>query len=96
MSTIIPLVYGLLIGKSADNYDDFFEKVLEQDDFRPETILTDFEAGTIKSVKGMLPNATHKGKKYLSLDHTNYCFLRLSLSLWSVHLAASSKQGAVN
>lgn len=62
MSTIIPLVYGLLIGKSADNYDDFFEKVLEQDDFRPETILTDFEAGTIKSVKGILPNATHKGK----------------------------------
>lgn len=61
-STIIPLVYCLLIGKSADNYNDFFKKVLDQDDFHPETILTDFETGTIKAVKEMLPKITHKGK----------------------------------
>jgi hypothetical protein len=91
MSTIIPLVYGLLIGKKATDYDDFFTTVLEQDDFHPETILTDFETGTIKSVKGMLPNATHKGKEHLPLDHTNYCFIRMSLSLRSEHLAARSK-----
>jgi MULE transposase domain len=61
-STIIPLVYGLLIGKSTNDYNSFFRKILEQDDFHPETILTDFETGTIKSVKEMLPNVTHKGK----------------------------------
>ena len=60
-TTIIPLVYGLLIGKSANDYNTFFEKILEQDDFRPESILTDFEIGTIKSVKDMLPNVLHKG-----------------------------------
>ena len=36
-------------------------KILEQDDFRPESILTDFETGTIKSVKDILPNVLHKG-----------------------------------
>ena len=60
-TTIIPLVYSLLIGKSANDYNTFFEKILEQDDFRPESILTDFETGLIKSVKDMLPNALHKG-----------------------------------
>ena len=55
-NTIIPLVYGLLIGKSADDYNWFFQKVLEQDSFQPESIMTDFESGTIKSVKEMLPN----------------------------------------
>ena len=60
-STIIPLVYGLLIGKSSSDYNNFFKIVLNQDDFRPETILTDFETGAIKSVKEMLPNVSHKG-----------------------------------
>ena len=50
-TTIIPLVYGLLIGKSESDYDIVFKKILEQDDVRPESILTDFETGTIKSVK---------------------------------------------
>ena len=61
-NTIIPLVYGLLIGKTANDYNLFFEKVLEQDSFQPESIMTDFESGTIKSVKEMLPNVLHKGK----------------------------------
>ena len=61
-NTIIPLVYGLLIGKTADDYNLFFGKVLEQDSFQPESIMTDFESGTIKSVKEMLPNVLHKGK----------------------------------
>ena len=61
-NAIIPLVYGLLIGKSAEDYNLFFEKVLEQDNFQPESIMTDFETGTIKSVKDMLPNVLHKGK----------------------------------
>ncbi|CAF4368619.1 unnamed protein product [Rotaria sp. Silwood2] len=60
-NSIIPLVYGLLIGKSTNDYNLFFEKVLEQDDFQPQSIMTDFEAGTIKSVKEMLPNVQHKG-----------------------------------
>ena len=55
-NAIIPLVYGLLIGKSAQDYNLFFKKVLEQDSFQPESIMTDFETGTIKSVRDMLPN----------------------------------------
>jgi hypothetical protein len=67
-STIIPLVYALLIGKSSNDYSGFFRKVLEQDKFEPETILSDFESGTIKTIKEMLPNTTHKGKKvYIDL-----------------------------
>ena len=61
-NTIIPLVYGLLIGKTANDYNLFFGKVLKQDSFQPESIMTDFESVTIKSVKEMLPNVLHKGK----------------------------------
>lgn len=64
-NVIIPLVYGLLIGKSANDYNLFFEKVLEQDNFQPDSIMTDFETGTIKSVKDMLPNVIHKGSTLL-------------------------------
>ncbi|CAM4825423.1 unnamed protein product [Rotaria magnacalcarata] len=60
-NAIIPLVYGLLIGKSNDDYKQFFEKLFEQDNFQPESIMTDFESGTIKSVKGMLPILLLKG-----------------------------------
>ncbi|CAM4780355.1 unnamed protein product [Rotaria magnacalcarata] len=59
-NSIIPLVYGLLIGKSTNDYNLFFEKVLEQDNFQPDSIMTDFETGTIKSVKEMLSNVLHK------------------------------------
>lgn len=60
-NTIISLVYGLLIGKTNNDYNLFFQKVLDQDDFQPESIMTDFESGTIKWVKEMLPNVLHKG-----------------------------------
>ena len=56
----IPLAYGLLIGKSSEDYNLFFEKVLAQDNIQSESIMTDFETGTIKSVKDMLPNGLHK------------------------------------
>lgn len=60
-SQIIPLVYGLLIGKKTADYDQFFEKLLEKDNFDPDSILTDFEAATIKSVNSLFPNVVHKG-----------------------------------
>ena len=63
MTTIIPLVYGLLIGKNADEYSSFFKIVLDHDDFHPETILTDFKTGTVKAAKDMLPNVTRNGRK---------------------------------
>ena len=73
-NTVIPLVYGLLIGKSTNDYNLFFEKLLEQDNFQLGSIMTDFEAGRIKSVKEMLPNVLRKGtalltKKKLTLIH---------------------------
>lgn len=61
-SQVIPSVYGLLIGKSATHYDDFFEKILLHDDFNPDSVLTDFEAATIKSIITKFPNVEHKGK----------------------------------
>ena len=61
VNAIIPLVYGLVIGKSDQDYNLFFEKVLKQDNFKPQSIMTGFETGTIKSVKDMLPNVLHKG-----------------------------------
>ena len=60
-NAIIPLVYGLLIGKSSEDYNLFFAKGLVQDNFEPESIMTDFETGTMKSVREMLPNVIHKG-----------------------------------
>ena len=62
-STIIPLVYGLLIGKSTKDYNNFLTKILEQDVFNPDSIQTDFESGTIKSIKQSFPNIIHKGKR---------------------------------
>ncbi|CAM4831054.1 unnamed protein product [Rotaria magnacalcarata] len=63
-NAVIPLVYGLLIGKSNDDYNQFFQKIFELDNFQPKSIRTDFESGTIKSVKGMLPNILHKGSLF--------------------------------
>ena len=57
----VSLVYGLLIGKSTDNYNLFFEKALKQDNLQPESILTDFEIGSIKSVRERTLKALHKG-----------------------------------
>ncbi|CAF3085956.1 unnamed protein product [Rotaria sp. Silwood2] len=70
-NVIIPLVYGLLIGKSNDDYNQFFEKLFEQENFQPESIMTDYEGGTIKSVKEMLPNVLHKG-----------CLFHFSQAVW--------------
>ena len=64
-NAIIPLVYGLLIGKNSGDYNELFRKLFEQDNFQPESIMMDFESGTIKSIKEMLSNVLHKGKFYL-------------------------------
>lgn len=42
-SQVIPLVYGLLLGKKAADYDNFFECILKEDDFHPDSILTDLK-----------------------------------------------------
>ena len=68
-NTTVSLVYGLLIGKSTDNYNLFFETALKQDNLQPESITTDFEIGTIKSVRERIPKALHKGM--LSSTHKN-------------------------
>ena len=60
-SRIIPLVYGLLVGKKVQIMDDFFQCIMEEDDFNPESILTDFDAATIKVISSLFPNVSHKG-----------------------------------
>jgi MULE transposase domain len=70
-SQIIPLVYGLLVGKSAADYDHFFQRIMEEDDFNPESILSDFEAATIKSINSLFPNTLHKGGVEKLLNHNH-------------------------
>ena len=67
-NTTVSLVYGLLI-KSTDNYNLFFEKALKQDNLQPESIMTDFETDTIKSVRQRTPKVLHKGM--FSSTHKN-------------------------
>lgn len=92
---IIPLVYGLLIGKSATDYNKFFQKILEVDDFTPESILSDYESGTIKSIKDLFPNAVHRGKLFFDririsiISNTNF---RLSISFWAMYLASYTRK----
>ncbi|CAF3260105.1 unnamed protein product [Rotaria socialis] len=71
-SVIVPLVYGLLIGKKASDYKKNFQKILDEDDFEPESILSDFESGTIKTIKEVFPNAVHRG----CLFHFGQCVWR--------------------
>ncbi|CAF4363303.1 unnamed protein product [Rotaria sp. Silwood2] len=72
ISNVIPLVYGLLIGKATEDYNQFFEIILKQNDYDPESILTDFEAATLKSVHMLFPNVLHKG----CLFHFGQCVWR--------------------
>ena len=65
-SQVIPLVYGLLIGKSVSDYNQFFERIMEEDDFNPDSILTDLESSTIKSINSLFPNVVHKGNNNIS------------------------------
>ena len=60
-SQIIPLVYGLLVGKNSTDYERFFQCFMEEDDFKSESRLTDFEAATIKTINSLLPDVSHKG-----------------------------------
>ena len=60
-NTTVSPVYGLLIGKSTDNYNLFFEKGLKQDNLQAESIMTDFVIDTIKSVRERTTKVLHKG-----------------------------------
>ena len=39
----------------------FFNVLWTKDDFNPESILTDFDAATIKVINSLFPNVSHKG-----------------------------------
>jgi hypothetical protein len=52
---------SLLVGETAADYDQFFQRIIEEDEFNQESMLTDFESATIKSIKNSFPNASHKG-----------------------------------
>ena len=57
-SQVILLVYELPIGKSISNYSHFFEDIMDVDDFNPDSILSDFESGTINSIESLFPKDT--------------------------------------
>jgi hypothetical protein len=69
------LVYALLVGKSSADYDQFFNRLMEEDDFNPASILSDFEAATVKSIKTIFPNAVHKG------NSINFAIILIKLSV---------------
>ena len=68
-SQIIPLVYGLLVEKNSTDYERFFQCIVEEDDFNSESILTDFDAATMKAINSLFPNVSHKGNTLLSSNH---------------------------
>ncbi|CAF1522463.1 unnamed protein product [Adineta ricciae] len=69
---VIQLVYGLLTGRSKSDYNQSFERIIEEDDFNRVSILTDFESGTIESIHSIFPNVVHKG----CLFHFGQCVWR--------------------
>ncbi|CAF1091814.1 unnamed protein product [Rotaria sordida] len=71
-SQIIPLVYVLLIGKDTNDYNKFFEQLMLHYDYDPESILVDFESGTLKSTKAVFPDAIQIG----CLFHFGQCLWR--------------------
>ncbi|CAF3339785.1 unnamed protein product [Rotaria socialis] len=78
MSSVIPLVYGVLIGKSFNDYNEFFELILKQNNYAPESILTDFEAAKIKSVHKLFPNILHKGDNMILFECKSSMLILLS------------------
>ena len=60
-SQITALVYGLLVGKNSTDYERFFQCIMKKDDFNSESILTDFDAATIKVINSLVPNVSHNG-----------------------------------
>ena len=62
-SRIIPLFYGLLVGKNSKDYERFFQCIMGEDDFNPESILTNFDAAAIKAINSLFPNVSYKGNK---------------------------------
>ena len=60
-SQIIPLVYGLLVEKNSVDYERFFQCIIKEDDFNLESILTDFDAATIKAINSLFPSVSHQG-----------------------------------
>jgi len=86
---IIPLVYVLLIGKAAEDYNDFFEQLLLLHDFEPESILVDYEIATLKSIRTKFPDAQPIGNfSYDFLSTKVYffykigCLFHMSQCLW--------------
>ena len=65
-SQIISLVYGLLEGKNSTNYERFFQCIMVKDNFNPESILTDFDAATIKAINSLFPIFLTKVMRLLS------------------------------
>lgn len=62
---------------------------METGDYNPESILTDFEAATIKSVKSLFPNVVHKGNiifliknRYRIVSHFLGCLFHFGQCLW--------------
>ena len=65
-SQVISLVYGLLIGKSVSDYNHFFERIMEEDNFNSDSILTDLESSTIKLTESLFQIVVHKGNNDMS------------------------------
>lgn len=75
-SITTPLVYCLMTDKSEDCYSQMVYELLKKScelgiELKPETIITDFEAASVKAFKQYLPNVNYKG-----------CFFHFSQNIW--------------
>jgi len=87
----VPLVYALLIGKKAADYDQFFETLLLEFDLDPDSILIDFEQATIKSITKLFPDAIQQGihDVYIHIfQRLVFVVCRLLIPYGPEHLAA--------
>ena len=89
INTIIPLIYGLLGGKSTNDYNWFFEKVLKKHKLQPESIMTDFESG-INQTDGGSQTFCIKVCPLLFIKINSETYSWLSLSLLTINTVASS------
>jgi hypothetical protein len=56
-------VYALLVGKKTTDYDEFFNQLLVNFNYEPDSILLDFEQATINSVEKFFPDVSVSGRK---------------------------------
>ena len=63
----LPLVYGLIPGKTQVLYSDFLSELDSFGGFDPQSVLCDFERGLHNAISSVWPSATIRGCYFSSI-----------------------------